>query len=297
MIKRTVDISERAYISLKNSQMQVDKDGVSVASVPIEDLGILVLQHPGIVLTQALIVACQENNVVVIFCDKAHLPYSVLLPISDGNSLHTRILREQMSITLPMKKRLWRQIVKQKIREQARSLTRAGRNSLPLERIVDKVKPGDSENHEAQAAQVYWRLLMGDSFRRDRQEPGVNALLNYGYAILRAMIARSLVGTGLHPAIGLNHHNQYNGLCLADDLMEPFRPWIDAIVYRISKQEGAPEVNRQTKQQLLQLLSEKVAWKGKHMPFMVASNYIATDLRRAHSQKRYNLEFPTLMTT
>ncbi len=297
MIKRTVDISERAYISLKNSQMQVDKDGVSVASVPIEDLGILVLQHPGIVLTQALIVACQENNVVVIFCDKAHLPYSVLLPISDGNSLHTRVLREQMSITLPMKKRLWRQIVKQKIREQAKSLTRAGGNSLPLERIVDKVKPGDSENHEAQAAQVYWRLLMGDNFRRDRQEPGVNALLNYGYAILRAMIARSLVGSGLHPAIGLNHHNQYNGLCLADDLMEPFRPWIDTIVYRISKQEGTPEVNRETKQQLLQLLSEKVVWKGKQMPFMVASSYIATDLRRAHSEKRYNLEFPALMTT
>jgi len=297
MIKRTVDISEPAYLHMEDRQMLVDKNGEVVATIPIEDLGILILQNPGIVLTQSLIVACQENNVVVIFCDKAHLPYSVILPISDGNSLHTKVLREQVAVSLPTSKRLWQQIVRQKVREQSNTLMRVGTRSAALDRLVEKVKSGDRENHEAQAAQLYWKALMGNNFRRDRTANGVNALLNYGYAIVRAMVARALVGSGLHPAMGLKHQNQYNGLCLADDLMEPFRPWVDCIVYQIRETQEEPVVDRNNKQQLLQLLGEMVIWKSEQMPLMVASHYMAADLRKAYAETDYKLSFPVLATT
>lgn len=296
MIKRTIDISDQAYIHMKQGQLLIDKQGVTVGKFPIEDLGVLILQHPAIVVTQAAIIACQENNVVIVFCDTKHLPYSVLLPLSDGHSLHTKILQEQMAISLPVKKRLWQQIVKYKIREQANTLLLAGKNNTPLIRLAEKVKSGDSENHEAQAAQIYWRLLFGNNFRRDINAAGLNSVLNYGYAIMRAMVARALVGSGLHPALGLHHRNQYNGLCLADDIMEPFRPWVDLAVFRLIENEKQLEINTECKQALLGMLSDNVIWKGKKMPLMVACHSLAADLKNAYNNNKQKLHFPQLET-
>ena len=294
MIKRTIDISEPAYLHLKHQQLLIDKKGETIAQIPIEDLGVVILQNSAIVITQAVIIACQKNNVVMVFCDERHLPYSILLPISEGNNLHSKILQQQLLLTLPTKKRLWQQIVKQKLTEQANTLKALDKTYAPLERLSENVKAGDPDNLEAQAAQVYWKLLFGNEFRRDVELDGINSLLNYGYSIMRAMVARAIVGSGLHPTIGLNHHNQYNSLCLADDLMEPFRPWVDLKIYQMIKSNPELQVNKETKVPLLNLLSETVICKHQEMPLMVACHYLTANLKRAYKDSSVVLIYPKI---
>ncbi|MCK4840626.1 MAG: type II CRISPR-associated endonuclease Cas1 [Methylococcales bacterium] len=295
MIKRIIDISSPAYLYLKHKQLLIDQKGETMAQVAIEDLGVLILQHPAIVVTQALIVCCQKNNVAMVFCDERHLPYSVLLPISDANSLHTKIIQQQIDCSCITKKRIWQQIVKHKISGQAEVLKYFGKNAISLDRLVKQVKSGDIENAEAQAAQKYWRLLFGNSFRRDTDLAGINSLLNYGYAIIRAMVARAIVASGLHPALGVQHHNQYNGLCLADDLMEPFRPWVDWLVYKLNEQEDISDVNQSNKQLMLNLLSDTVVFNQQKMPLMVACHYVLGDIKRAFEDKSVKIHYPKLL--
>lgn len=294
MIKRIIDISDTAYIHLKHQQLLIDKQGETVGQVAIEDLGVLILQHPAIVLTQQVIIACQKNKVVIVFCDNKHLPYSVILPIGESHSLHNKILKQQIAITEPIRKRLWKQIVQQKIKQQATTLDLLGKNSTRLNRLVTQVKAGDSGNCEAIAAQAYWKILFGKEFKRDVDKEGINSLLNYGYAIIRAMIARSICGAGLHPTLGLFHKNQYNALCLADDVMEPFRPWIDQRVYNLAQQQESVEINQSNKQVILELLNETVIHDNKKMPFMVATHYLMADLKRCYNKQQKKLLYPEL---
>jgi CRISPR-associated protein Cas1 len=295
MIKRIIDISEATYLHVQHQQLMLERNGVTIAQLPIEDLGIVILQHPAIVITQAAIISCQKNNVVLVFCDERHLPYSVLLPVSEGNTLHSKILQQQTSLSLATKKRLWQQVVKQKITEQANTLKSLNKPYKPVERLAEMVKTGDPENLEAQAAQHYWRLLFGEDFRRDPDQDGINSVLNYGYAIMRAMVARAIVGSGLHPAIGLHHHNQYNGLCLADDLIEPFRPWVDYRVYQLAEQNHALDINKQVKLALLGLLSENVQWQQQNLPLMVACHYLMAQLKRCFTDNTERLSYPRLI--
>ena len=291
MIKRVIDVSDAAYLHLKNNQLIIDQQGITVGQVSIEDLGVLILQNPAIVLTQQVIVACQKNNAVIVFCDEKHLPYSIILPLAEGHTLHSKIIREQVSITEPTRKRLWQQIIQQKIREQAVTLSLLGKDTTRLNYLSKTVKTGDSGNCEAVAAQAYWKLLFGSDFRRDIDLSGINSLLNYGYAIVRAMVARSICGAGLHPTLGLFHRNQYNALCLADDLMEPFRPWVDFLVFKLAEQELL-EINRQSKQELLALLSQPVIYAGKKMPFMVATHYLMANLKRCYNREEKDIYYP-----
>ena len=292
MIKRVVDISEQAYLHITHKQLCVDKNGQTVAKIAIEDLGILILQHPATVITQSVITLCQQNNVAILFCDERHLPISVTLPLWTGHSLHTKIVKEQVASSIPRRKRLWQQVVKAKISEQAVTIEQAGMQSNKLRRLVVKVKSGDPENLEAQAAQDYWKRLMGHEFRRDISADGINSVLNYGYSIVRAMVARSLVGTGLHPAIGLHHKNQYNGLCLADDIMEPFRPWVDAIIQKASLKNAKMQVTREIKQQILEMPNQSVLYDGKKMPFMVSVHYLVAQLKYSLTDKYKPLCYP-----
>ena len=296
MIKRIVDISDRAYVHLKHQQLIIEKQGEIAGQVPIEDLGVLILQHPAIVLTQQLIVACQQNKVVIVFCDEKHLPYSIILPVGEGHTLHNKILKQQMAISEPTRKRLWQQIVQHKIKQQEQTLIMLHKESTRLNYLSTQVKTGDSGNCEAIAAQAYWKLLFGKAFKRDADLDGVNSLLNYGYAIIRAMVARSICGAGLHPTLGLFHTNQYNALCLADDLMEPFRPWVDYVVYEIASTNSNVIINQQSKQALLGLMSESVLYKKKAMPFMVALHYLMADLKRCYSNGIKTLPYPLLLT-
>ena len=295
MIKRIIDISEAAYLHIKHHQLLIDKHGETVGQVAIEDLGVLILQDPAIVLTQQLIIACQKNKVVIVFCDEKHLPYSVILPIAESHTLHSKVLKQQVAIMEPVRKRLWQQIVQQKITEQVKTLDLLDKNTVRSKRLIQEVKAGDAGNCEAIAAQHYWALLFGNDFKRDAEVDGINSLLNYGYAIVRASIARSICSAGLHPTLGLFHRNQYNALCLADDLMEPFRPWVDYCVYQLTQQQLL-KVNQETKQVLLALLNETVIYAGKKMPFMIATHYLMANLKRCYIKEIKALHYPALLS-
>jgi len=292
MIKRIVDISEQAYLHILNKQLNVVKNGHTVAKIAIEDLGILILQHPAITITQSVITLCQHNNVAIIFCDERHLPLSITLPLWSGHSLHTKVLKQQIASKIPRRKRLWQQVIKAKISEQVTTIEQAGMESNKLRSLAANVKSGDPENLESQAAQLYWKELMGNKFRRDTKAEGINSVLNYGYSIMRAMVARALVGRGLHPAIGLHHRNQYNGLCLADDIMEPFRPWVDAIVHMEKQSNPKIQVTKEIKQKLLGMQSQQVVYDGKKMPLMISVHYLVAQLKHSLTETYKPLHFP-----
>lgn len=295
-----MDIANPAYLKVRHKQLWIEERKGDTHSLPIEDLGVLILEDPAIVITQAALVACQEANIAVVICDRGHLPFSLILPMTQGHSLHAKILRQQVQLKLTNKKRLWQRIVRQKIKEQALTLTLCQKDAEKLYALIPRVRSGDSQNHEAQAAKIYWPLLFGSSFKRDVDGEGINALLNYGYAIIRALIARAIVAGGFHPALGLHHHNQYNGYALADDLMEPFRPWIDFLVFRSISDEqlegSSIELTSNIKKHLLSLLSENVVWLKQTMPLLVASHYFVAQLKRAYQHKEIKLYFPELET-
>lgn len=294
MIKRIIEVSNPARLSLKNQQMVVEREGFEPATVPVEDMGVLILDHPAISHTQGLITACSENNVSVIFCNGKHLPTTILLPL-EGNNLHTKTIAEQVQITEPTRKWLWKAIVQAKISEQAKVLLHASQDNSPLLLYIERVKSGDPENIEAQAARIYWQKLFGQDFRRDKDTQGINSFLNYGYAVIRAAVARAIVGSGLHPSLGLHHHNQYNSLCLADDLVEPLRPAVDIKVYEIHKtQTGEPELTPDNKKVLLKILSQDCSINGQRLPLMVALHHYAASIKRVISGEDKGVEIPEL---
>lgn len=287
MIKRTIEISNSSYLKSRQRQLVIEQDQQEIAQVPFEDLGVLLISHPQVVMTHSVIEDCAQHKVVIVHCDKKYLPISLTLPIS-SHSLHTKTLREQVSIAPVRVKQLWQQIVQAKLSEQAITLEKLNKNAKPIELLVKKVKSNDSTNIEAQAAQKYWKILVDKDFRRNPDLEGVNSQLNYGYAIIRALVARAIVVTGFHPSLGLNHSNQYNAYCLADDLMEPFRPWVDEVVMQLP----TDEMNLYTKTQLLNLLSQDILYQEKKQPFMVAIGLLASQLKQAYQDKSIQLNFP-----
>ena len=285
MIKRTVEISTPGcYVHTKHEQLVIEKDGFKLGSVPIEDLGVLIFDNPQILITSALMGFLAEQNVSVIFTDAKHLPSSVTIPYS-ANTIQTKVLNTQIDISLPTKKRLWSAVVSAKILNQSKVLELCGGDGTALREISKNVASGDPKNLEAYAARIYWRRLFGDEFRRDRDAADENALLNYGYAVVRAATARAIVGTGLHPGLGINHKNQYNPLPLADDLVEPLRPMVDLRVHSIIREmipdaDGSERqiiLDRDTKREILGLLADECLYDGRKLPLMVAlGNYVAS---------------------
>lgn len=294
MIKRIVEISNPARLSLKNQQMMVDREGFDLAAVPIEDIGVLILDHPQITHTQGLLAACSENNVALLVCSEKHLPSAILLPL-EGNSLHSKIIAQQAQVTEPTCKRLWQAIVRAKIREQAKALLLSTGDDSPLPAYAKRVKSGDTENIEGQAARIYWQKLFGQDFRRDPKTPGINTLLNYGYAVMRAAVARAIVSTGLHPSLGLHHHNQYNSFCLADDLVEPLRPVVDLKVYELCKKlPEEPALTTENKRVLLETLSADCVMNGQRLPLMTSLHHYAASVRKVICGEHKRMEIPAL---
>lgn len=285
MIKRTVEISTHGcYIHAKHEQLVIEKDGFKIGSVPIEDLGVLILDSPQILITSSLMGFLADQNVAVIFTDSKHLPASLTVPFS-VNSIQTKVLNGQIEISLPTKKRIWASVISAKINNQSRSLELCGKDGTALREISKTVPSGDPKNLEAYAAKIYWRKLFGDDFRRDREAVDENMLLNYGYAIVRAATARAIVGTGLHPGLGINHKNQYNPFPLADDLVEPLRPFVDVRVFTIIREmlpdadgsDAEITLSRDIKKDILGLLAEDCIFDGRKSPLLVAlGNYIAS---------------------
>ncbi len=271
-------------------------DSGETKTAPIEDVGILILDHQQITITQALIAKLLANNTAVITCDHTHHPTGLLLNL-DGNSLQSMKFQAQIEASIPLKKQLWQQTVSAKILNQAALLAIQREPNKYLLNLVSTVKSGDPDNCEAKAAAYYWKHIIPEflEFRRERYGPPPNNLLNYGYAILRAVVARSLVISGLLPTLGIYHRNQYNAYCLADDVMEPYRPYVDQVVCQIIRGNGRfLEMTLNMKKALLAIPAMDVQIDGQKSPLMNAVQRTTASLAKCFEGKSRKLLYPTL---
>ena len=300
MIKRTLYFGNPAYLKTTNEQLVIEvHDGGEAKSTPIEDIGLLILDHQQITITQALLAKLLANNTAVITCDDTHHPTGMMLSL-DGHTLQSQKFQAQVDATAPLKKQLWQQTVTCKIANQAAMLAFAREENKLLLNLAASVKSGDSENYEAQAAAYYWKRVFPDflEFRRERYGPPPNNLLNYGYAILRAIVARSLTASGLLPTLGIHHRNQYNAYCLADDIMEPYRPYVDYTVWQIIRNNGKYlEMSPSMKKALLAIPAMDVKIDGKKSPLMNAVQRTTASLAKCYEGTTRKLLYPEMEGT
>ncbi len=294
MIKRTITISNPAWLSSKMEQLVIEQKGEVKGKIPFEDLGVLLIEHPAVTLTQGCLSSLLANNTAVIICGKDHHPQGLFLPL-ESNELQSERFRHQLEASQPIKKQLWKQTIQAKIRNQAELLKRLNKEHGKLIDLSLKVKSGDSENIEAQAARYYWPKIFGNRFRRKRLGPTPNNLLNFGYMVMRAAVARSLVSSGLLPALGLHHRNRYNAFCLADDILEPFRPFVDQTVFRLKQErENREELTPEIKKELLEILTTDVRFSDTTSPLMVGLHRTTASLYRCFAGKQKKIDYPTL---
>ena len=296
MIKRTLYFGNPAYLRKKDLQLKVvDPDNnEEKATIPIEDIGVVVLDHLQITLTHALLADLIERNVAVISCDQRHMPSGLMLPL-DGNHVQNERFRKQIEASEPLLKNLWSQTVKAKVENQSALLRRFQIENKQLNALIPQIKSGDPDNIEGRAASVYWKLLFsGNKFTRERFGTEPNSHLNYAYAILRAIIARALVSSGMLPTLGIFHRNKYNAYCLADDIMEPYRPFCDELVYGMySKGEiDSDGITRAHKAKLLTIAACDVSIDGKKSPLMVAASRTTSSLFECFEGTRRKIVYP-----
>ena len=309
MIKRTLYFGNPSYLSLRNGQLVLRLPEVSnnetlpdtfkqnaERTIPIEDIGVVVFDHAQITITQGLLEALLENNCAVITCDKSRLPMGLMLPLC-GNTTQNERFRYQLTASQPLKKQLWQQTVQQKIANQAAVLEARGVVAKNMRVWVGEVRSGAVDNMMARAAAYYWSALFPelDHFRRDREGAPPNNLLNYGYAILRAVVARSLVISGLLPTWGIHHHNRYNAYCLADDVMEPYRPYVDRLVCDVMS--AIPDcfvLSTDVKARLLSLPVVEVNIQGRRSPLMVAVAQTTASLYKCFSGELRKIVYPEM---
>lgn len=294
MVKRTLYFGNPAYLKTKTEQLIIEKqDDGEMVSVPIEDVGLIILDHAQITITSGLMAKLLEKNVALISCDNTHHPTGLMLNL-DGHTLQSRQFAAQIESSLPLKKQLWQQTITAKIYNQAMLLKQLNKENKFLLNLAKDVKSGDPENHEAKAASYYWKNLFPPfvAFRRDRYGMPPNNLLNYGYAILRAVVARSLVGSGLLPTLGIFHRNQYNAYCLADDIMEPYRPFVDKLVCTmINPLEPTFELTPEIKKQLLTIPAMDVFINGDKSPLMIGVQRTTASLAKCFEGKTKNIVY------
>ena len=307
MIKKTLYFGNPAYLSLRDAQLVIklpeieksplseDMKRMSETSKPIEDLGVVVLDNKQITITAGVIGALLENNCALITCDRRSMPVGLMLPLC-GNTTQNERFRQQLDASLPLKKQLWQQTVQAKIRNQASVLEECTREEVNCMRVwANNVKSGDSDNMEARAAVYYWKTLFAtvDGFSRSRDGAAPNNLLNYGYAILRAVVARGLVSSGLLPTLGIHHHNRYNAYCLADDIMEPYRPYVDKLVFDLYSQYGENvSLTKDIKAALLSIPIIEVRVNKKRSPLMVAVGQTTASLYKCFSGELRRIIYP-----
>lgn len=281
MIKRTLFFGNPAYLSTKNEQLHISfpEADKTDRTVPIEDLGMVVLENQQITITNGLLAKLTDRKVAIVSCNAQHLPEGLLLPMQ-GHSEQTERVRYQLEASQPLKKNLWQQTVSAKIKNQYTLLLEKGKESKRMEYLYKNVNSGDSGNHEAQAAAIYWQELFDiPDFNRGQAGIPPNNLLNYGYAILRAVIARALVSSGMLPGVGIWHRNKYNAYCLADDIMEPYRPYVDLVVSHIVEtQDEYSELTTELKKELLSIPALDVKIDGLKSPLMVAASRTTASL-------------------
>lgn len=296
MIKRTLYFGNDVYLHTKQKQLvAVFKDDKDDASVPIEDIAIVILDAHRLTLSLKLISKLLDNNVAIVTCDEKHMPQGLMLNL-DGNHVQQEKFTNQINASEPLKKNLWQQTVKAKIRNQANLLLTLGIDIEKMRYWEKHVRSGDPDNYEGRAASFYWKSVFIDyitGFKRGRFEAEPNNLLNYGYAVLRAVVARSLVGSGLLPTFGIHHHNRYNAYCLADDIMEPYRPFVDKIVLKILEDEDdIYDLDTGIKKKLLQIPVIDVVIDKQKSPLMIAMQRTTASLASCFEGKTRKILYP-----
>ncbi len=299
MIKRTLYFGNNAYLHTRDEHLIVDfaEKEKPQAMVPIEDIGVVILDAFQLTISQNLITKLLHNNVALITCDERHLPQGLMLNL-DGNHIQSERFKTQIDASVPLMKNLWQQTVKIKIGNQAALLRNIGIDTQNMEYWQRSVGSGDPDNYEGRAAAYYWNVLFKDyinNFKRGRFEAEPNNLLNYGYAILRAITARGLVASGLLPTLGIHHHNKYNAYCLADDIMEPYRPYVDMVVLHIlEKEDNVAELTPALKSKLLQIPVVDVLIEGKKSPLMVAMQRTTASLNACFEGNQRKIKYPEI---
>lgn len=308
MIKKTLYFENPAYLSMSNKQLVIKLPEVvrndslpetfkleAVKTIPIEDIGMVILDNKQITITHGLLEALLNNNAAVITCDSSRMPLGLLLPLS-GNTVQSERFRNQINASQPLRKQLWQQTVQAKISNQAYVLANMRAAVVKnMQKWASDVKSGDSDNLEGRAAAYYWANMFPEmpDFRRGREGAPPNNLLNYGYAVLRAIVARGLVGSGLLPTFGIHHHNRYNAYCLADDIMEPYRPFVDKLVLEIVDcGEDYQELSKNIKMKLLNIPVLDVVIKGQRSPLMIAVGQTTASLAKCFSGELRRIVYP-----
>ncbi len=294
MVKRTIHFSNPAHLSTRNQQLVVElKDEErTTKTLPIEDLGVIILEHPQITLTSNVLELLMDQQVAVITCNSRYMPSGMFLPL-DGNSEQTERIRTQLDSSVPLKKQLWQQTVRAKIMNQAMVLDRLGVPNQRLLHLQNDVLSGDTSNCEAQAASHYWGKIYGGNFVRSRDPQTPNAQLNYGYAILRSVVARALTASGMLPSIGIHHRNKYNAFCLADDIMEPYRPYVDWMVLNLPGLDEASEgLTREHKIELLKLPQTDVLIGEIQRPLFHAVSMTTASLYKCFEGTQRKIAYP-----
>jgi CRISPR-associated protein Cas1 len=290
-MNRIVDIStDGQHLRADRGHLIVVASGTEVGRVPLDDIAAVIVHAHGTTYSNNLLVALADRGALLVICAANHSPVAVMSPIA-GHHAQTATMISQADAAKPLKKRLWQQIVVQKIRMQAAVLDAFGASVEGFQILTRQVRSGDPDNIEAQAARRYWPRLLGDEFRRDRDAPGENALLNYGYAVMRAVCARAIVASGLHPSLGIHHHNRQNAFALADDLIEPFRPIVDACVV-VMMRDGIVEVDREAKRRLTDLVIFDLPGPRGASPVHVCVGRLAQSLARSFSGDSSQLALP-----
>lgn len=296
MLKRTLLFTSPVNLSLKNEQLVVNyKDAPDEKrTIPIEDIGYVIIDNPMVSMTMPLINALADSNVALIFCNDKGMPHAMLQNL-ETHTLQCEILNTQIGIGEVLKKKLWKQTIEAKIKNQSILLTKLGKDGDVLKPYYNNVKSGDSDNREGLAARIYWNSLFGDHFVRDRSQPGINTLLNYGYTILRSATTRALMGSGLLPSLGIFHHNRSNAFPLADDIMEPYRPYVDEIVYEML-QEGMIDLNLKSKSYLLRVLTCDTHFSKVTRPLSIALTMSAASLVKCYAKELDKINYPLMKT-
>ena len=297
MIKKTLLIENKFSITTKNLQLVLKSD-VRESTIPIEDIGFLVLDHPEIYLSIPAMNLIIENNTAIIICGANHLPNGMFLNLN-SHHIQQEIFKNQIDASIPLKKQLWQQTIVEKIRNQGELLTKLTESKNTFEFLASKVLSGDTTNMEGVAAQQYWKNFpMPNSekngIKRERFGDYPNNFLNYGYAVLRAATARALSGSGLLNTLGIHHKSKYNAFALADDIMEPFRPIVDEAVYEIMQNYEEQELNTLIKSELLKILTTTVYFKEEKSPLMVALQKTASSLQQCYTGERKRIKYPKL---
>ncbi len=298
MIKRTLHFSNPAYLSTSKEQLIVKfptKAEKNPISIPIEDIGVVILEHAQITITNGLLDKFTTHNVALVNCNQKHMPVGLLMSL-EGHTEQSERFKHQIKSSQPLKKNLWQQTIIAKIKNQAYLLMEQGIVSDKMLYWAQKVTSGDAKNHEARAAAYYWSRLFYDAdFKRDQYGSPPNNLLNYGYAILRGIIARSLIGSGLLPTLGIHHRNKYNAYCLADDIMEPYRPFVDRIVLEvINSSNDIYYLTPTIKKELLKLAGIDILINGKKSPLLVGVSRTTNSLYECFSGVSRKIIYPTL---